>query len=102
MNEKKKKIRTTQATAAAALKASTKRKELREVVRRRVFENFCKCGKCRRGDYSLLCMSKKEIAGTLNTLGVPTTNGKIGGWQFTSVKRLFPPQDFPSVLGVFE
>lgn len=100
--DERKKNRTAQATAAAALKAKAKRKELREIVRRRVFEEWCKCGNCKRGDYSLLCLSNKQIAKTLNTLCVRTANGKFGGWQVTSIKRLFSPQDFPSLLSMFE
>lgn len=85
--------RTARATTVAAMKAREKREKLREIVREKIFEEWCKCGKCKKGNFSSICLSNKEIARTLNTLNVPTTREKIGGWQATSVKRLFTSKD---------
>ena len=71
--------------------AAAAREETRERVRRRVFFSFCTCGNCVRGDYSNLCLSAREIARTCNTLQVPTTTGRVGAWQVTTVTRLFGP-----------
>ena len=84
--------RTARATTIAAMKARENREKLREIVREKVFEEWCKCGNCKKGNYSSICLSNKEIAKTLNTLKVPTAREKIGGWQATSVKRLFAPK----------
>ena len=70
-------------------RAAETRTATRELIRRRVFGNFCRCTRCRSGDYSNLCLSAREIAGTCNALKVPTTTGKIGTWQVTTVTRLF-------------
>lgn len=92
--------RTVQATKAAAIKASKRREELREIVRLKVFSFLCECGRCRRGDYGSLCKSRWEIARTLNTLSVPTSRGITGGWQVTSVKRLFSSNDLNQSMGL--
>lgn len=85
----KSKKKTAEATKKAANVAKDRREITRELIRREVFDSFCECGKCSQGDYKNLCMSNREIARTCNTLEVPTTTGKIGTWQPTTVKRLY-------------
>lgn len=77
------------AREARSQRAAKARHQTREQVRRRVLVDFCTCGRCMRGDYSSLCLSAREIARTCNTLRIPTTTGRIGAWQVTTVTRLF-------------
>jgi hypothetical protein len=87
------KSRGAKARQMRSMLAAGARDRVRELIRQRVFEEFCSCGKCLRGDYSNLCLSAREIAGTCNALKVPTTTGKIGTWQVTTVTRLFKQTD---------
>jgi hypothetical protein len=80
------------ATKRAQKLAWQRREKLIEKVREEVFVDFCQCGQCADGDYSNLCISHTDLAGTLNTFKIPTSRGKVGTWQATSIKRLF--QDY--------
>lgn len=77
------------ATNTSAKNAKIRRTEVIEEVRKKVFVNFCTCGRCKRGNYSKFCMNYKEIAGTLNALKVSSSRGRVGTWQVTMVKNLF-------------
>tara|TARA_R110001599_G_scaffold186791_4_gene381079 strand:- start:152 stop:472 length:321 start_codon:yes stop_codon:yes gene_type:complete len=77
------------ASLAASEKAAVRRKEVREELRIKVFYEWCKCGRCKSGDYSHLCLSYREIANTANTLRVPTIRHKEGTWKPAMVSNLF-------------
>lgn len=77
------------ATKRAQELAKQRRENLIEEIRKEVLEDFCKCRQCADGDYSNLCISNTDLAGTLNTLKIATARGKVGTWQATTVKRLF-------------
>ena len=90
------------ATLASSQNAKKRRFEVAEQIRKRVFKEFCKCGRCRHGNYAKLCISNTELAAALNALKVASPRGKVGRWQATTVKNLFTKlkQDSPPKRGM--
>ena len=80
---------TSQATSAASEKAKLRREQVIEDLRENIFETWCTCRNCCRGDYSSLCLSYRFIAQTANTLKIETPRGKVGSWKAASVSNLF-------------
>ena len=81
------------AMKAASKKAAEKRQIKIDEIRRVIFCEFCTCGRCANGNYSELCITLTDLAGTLNTLEIETLRGKTGSWQATTVKNLVSHQD---------
>jgi hypothetical protein len=74
-------------------KSSEDRKRTRKLIKEKIFAYSCTCGQCLKGDYSKICQSHKSIAKECNRLKIPTTKGKVGTWQVTTVTRLFSRKD---------
>lgn len=87
---------TAPATKAAAEAKRQRKLDLQKRIAEKILPDFCKnqdegcpgaieCGR----DIFTECTSYNDLAGTLNTLKVPTLRGTTGNWKAQMVKNLF-------------
>lgn len=85
---------TKSATVAAAEIARIKRNKVFTQVLLKVITEYCKCNQCgwdqvnSKHKIQSICLSRREIAMTCNTLSIETVSGKTGNWTHTMVNNL--------------